>query len=252
METAAEIVAAAEPTKKDLTLESKSESEKKVIRPAKTKEEAVSVRTVTPVLPSYLLADVKEPAIATHVIDTEIIYKDVNFWYSTLLAINHKAASVPQPCYLCSFDSLLYDLSTSDKKSGKITVKAQIDETMHHYADWAGISYKAILAANRAISRRGMKIGEKVIIPLPGKSAEEFSNERLSHHLGIEEDFFNNYKVTGTDTVRVTTGGQIWAHSLENDIPFWLVMKANQQVKNWNVLRPQQVYIPIIAPVSAL
>ena len=96
-----------------------------------------------------------------------------------------------------------------------------------------------------------MKIGQKVTIPLSAVSAEQFTLERLSYHLGLEEDFFNNYTINATDTVMVKTGGQVWEISQDNDIPFWLIMKANPQVKNWNVLRPQQVYIPIIVPVSS-
>ena len=92
METAAEIAAAAEPTEKIITKESKSEPVKTDIsinpakehKPAEIKKEAVSVLTVTPILPLYLLADVKVLAMAKQVVDTEIIYKDINFWYSRI------------------------------------------------------------------------------------------------------------------------------------------------------------------------
>ncbi|MBL8025589.1 MAG: transglycosylase SLT domain-containing protein, partial [Fibrobacteres bacterium] len=204
-----------------------------------------------PPLPAnYLLSEVKPKIVVLQSTDSVLLHREAAFWYSSMLALKEDKPVVDMPCLLCPFDSALYDLSVKKLKNNKITIYAQIDETIHHIADWAGISYKAILAANRSISRKGMKIGQKITIPLDGVSAQQFAIERLSYHLGIEEDFFNNYTVNATDTVMIKTGGQVWEHCLDNDIPFWLIMKANPQVKNWNVLRPQQVYIPVIAPVS--
>ena len=90
----------------------------------------------------------------------------------------------------------------------------------------------------------GLYLGELIRLPLAEDAAQSFLKARIEYHMSIEEDFFNNYEVTGMDTVQVKSGTNVWNLCQENDIPLWLFLKSNPAIKDLRSMRLGAIIMP--------
>jgi membrane-bound lytic murein transglycosylase D len=145
-------------------------------------------------------------------------------------------------CEFCEFNADYYDLDFENETENEVSVKVQIDETLGHFAEWAGISSASIRSLNHISS--SIYLGEVIALPISGQAAEAFRKARIEYHMGIEEDFFNNYEVTGMDTVRVKSGANAWTLCQEADIPLWLFLKSNPDIQDLKAIQLGAILVP--------
>ncbi|MFH0920505.1 MAG: transglycosylase SLT domain-containing protein [Fibrobacterota bacterium] len=161
------------------------------------------------------------------------------FLYPALL----KLATVSErPCGFNEFSADFYKLDFTSQDKRHVTFRVQIDETIGHYAEWAGIPSARIKALNNISNN--VRLGQTISLPLGEEQAEEFLNRRIEQHMSIEEDFFSNFTVTGMDTVAVKKGANVWTLCQENDIPLWLFMKANRLKPDLRITDRDRVLVP--------
>ena len=149
-----------------------------------------------------------------------------DFMYPSLVALSSGTGT--RECEFCEFNADFYVLDFVRKLPRAIVIKVQIDETVGHYAEWAGVPASEIRWLNRISST--IHLGQDIEIPVSGEKAEAFLAQRIEYHMGIEEDFFNNYDVTGMDTLKLKRGATLWSLCLEREMPLWLVIKANPEI----------------------
>ena len=135
-------------------------------------------------------------------------------------------------------------------KIGEITV--DFDETLSHYADWAGVSLSQMRKVNKLRRRSSIAVNRKIKIPFTRTDTENFEEKRQEFHKAIQEDFFSNFSVSKLVVREVEQGETIW--ELCNDmyfIPFWLLSSYNPD-KNIHALAVgESIVIPIIVPVKS-
>jgi len=135
-------------------------------------------------------------------------------------------------------------------KIGEITV--DFDETLSHYAEWAGVSLSQMRKVNNLKRRASIAVNRKIKIPFTRTGTEDFEEKRQEFHKAIQEDFFSNFSVSKLVVREVEQGETIW--ELCNDmyfIPFWLLSSYNPD-KNIHALAVgESIVIPIIVPVKA-
>ncbi|UCD11270.1 MAG: LysM peptidoglycan-binding domain-containing protein [Nitrospinaceae bacterium] len=135
-------------------------------------------------------------------------------------------------------------------KIGEITV--DFDETLSHYADWAGVSLSKMRRINKLRRGASISVNRKIKIPFTRVDPESFEEKRQEFHKAIQEDFFSNYNVSKLVVREVDRGETIW--ELCNDmyfIPFWLLSSYNPD-KNIHALGVgESIVIPIIVPVKS-
>jgi membrane-bound lytic murein transglycosylase D len=149
-----------------------------------------------------------------------------------------------------NFDATLYNLDvTFFPKTGIAHIRAAMDETLAHYADWLETSYSRIRNLNR-MRGRTLKVNQKIKLPADEKSLEQFKIKRLEYHMALEEDFYNRYRVTGVNVTRVKYGQTLWSickrGSGEEEIPFWLFKKYNRHVDIDKIRRNTKIKVPIV------
>ncbi|MBI4383661.1 MAG: LysM peptidoglycan-binding domain-containing protein [Nitrospinae bacterium] len=135
-----------------------------------------------------------------------------------------------------------------DSKVGMITV--DFDETLSHYAEWAGVSVADILRANNLSKDRSIRINQKIRLPFSRRMPSHFEEKRQEYHRAIQEDFYNNFRVGKLSVRNIKKGETIW-EICGNEIPFWLLGNYNSDKDIHSLAEGQTIVIPTIVPVKS-
>lgn len=129
-------------------------------------------------------------------------------------------------------------------------IKASVEETVGHYAEWLKVSRKRIVKMNAKGVSRIIKTGGMVKIPLTRKTASKksFERNRLEYQMGIMEDFFSEYQVDGEKTLTVEKRGSIRDMALGDSAapPLWLVALYNPDKQSKTLKPGDQITAPVI------
>jgi membrane-bound lytic murein transglycosylase D len=143
------------------------------------------------------------------------------------------------------FNPAIYHLDYAYEK-GVLAFQAGTDETISHYAEWAGLSEASLRKLNGIRNPKDFRLGRRIKIPLGEDKAKEFMKRREEYYRAIEEDFYSNYYVSVTEPLPVEKGLNLWSWSQEREIPFWLLQKHNP-AKSLNALHPgDTLNVPVI------
>lgn len=136
-----------------------------------------------------------------------------------------------------------------ERSAGMITV--DFDETLSHYADWAGVTVADILKANKFSPNIKIKINQKLKIPFTNKSPEEFTENRQEFHRAIQEDFYNNYRISRI-VVRPIKKGETLYDICNGTyvVPFWLLSNYNPDKNIGRLSEGQSIVVPSITPLK--
>jgi membrane-bound lytic murein transglycosylase D len=114
------------------------------------------------------------------------------------------------------------------KKLGRRTYQFQIEteETLGHFADWAGIKTQKIRNLNRLRYGRTINFTQKLKISLSEEQYKKFLNERAEYHLSIQEDFYETFEIASVETYTVKRGDNLTEILRELKLPYWLLRKS--------------------------
>lgn len=129
-------------------------------------------------------------------------------------------------------------------------IRASVEETVGHYAEWLKVSRKRIAKMNGKGVSRIIKTGGLVKIPLTRKTASKksFQRNRLEYHMGIIEDFFSEYQVDGEKILTVEKRGSIRDLALGDSAapPLWLVALYNPDKQSKTLRQGDTITAPVI------
>ncbi len=140
-----------------------------------------------------------------------------------------------------------------DHKGQAVGILAvEVEETLGHYAEWAGVRTQAIRRLNALPYGRTLHLHQKVRIPLERTTREAFEEQRYEYHKRLQEDFFAAYRVSELEAYRVRRGDSYWTLCREKfDIPLWLLKHYNADVDLADLRIRQKVMIPLIEKTDA-
>lgn len=150
------------------------------------------------------------------------------------------------------FDASIYGLDVnfaSDNDRAVITIS--INETIGHYADWLGIPTQQIRSVNYMGRSSTIRINQELTIPGDKNTIDQFTRRRLEYHMALEEDFYNQYKVTELKPKVIVRGENLWQIcNSEGEIPLWLLKKYNRHVNLGQLFPNMQLWMPVIEEKS--
>ncbi|NOY78064.1 MAG: transglycosylase SLT domain-containing protein [Calditrichaeota bacterium] len=133
------------------------------------------------------------------------------------------------------------------KHSAPVTgwIRVEPGETLGHYADWLGIPTQRVRRWNGLSYGQYLQIGQRIKLRFEAVSAADFEEKRLEYHRSIEEDFFQNYEIVGTQIHKVRRGENIWylCNSVF-DLPYWLVKSYNGNRNLFQLHPGDEIVIP--------
>ena len=108
------------------------------------------------------------------------------------------------------------------------TIEIQASETLGHYAEWLGIRASRLRKINRMRYRTPVVVGQRIKLYFRIVSMTEFEKQRLEYHQSLQETYFEQYQITGTDKHKVRRGESLWKLAKRRyNIPVWLLRQYN-------------------------
>jgi membrane-bound lytic murein transglycosylase D len=130
-------------------------------------------------------------------------------------------------------------------------LEAEVEETLGHYAEWAGIRASHIRRLNGFPYGRTMRLHQEVKIPLAHVAAAEFESRRYEFHKKLREDFFAVYRVGELRRYRVRPGDSYWSLCREKfELPLWLFQQYNADVDLAALKIGQSLVVPYLESLS--
>jgi len=127
------------------------------------------------------------------------------------------------------------------------TIRVEAAETLGHYADWLQTTPAALRALNKLSMNASVQIGRQLKLDLSHVSAAHFEEQRRNYHQQIQEAFFAQYRIAGSDTHVLKRGESVWELSQKTyNVPVWLLRQYNPDVNLSDVRPGTKLVIPQI------
>jgi membrane-bound lytic murein transglycosylase D len=129
-------------------------------------------------------------------------------------------------------------------------IQVEVEETLGHYAEWAGVRASRIRRLNNLPFGQPLQLHKEIKIPLDAIAAEDFKSRRYDFHKRLQEDFFAAYRVGELQRYRVQPGDSYWTLCREKfDLPLWLLRHYNTGVNLAALKIHQPLTIPAIESI---
>jgi membrane-bound lytic murein transglycosylase D len=90
-------------------------------------------------------------------------------------------------------------------------------------------------------------LGQKIKIVYQNVTKQAFEEQRNEYHTGLQDDFWNNYKVASTRKYTVKPGQSVWTLAYDiHAIPIWLLQQQNPEVDLSKLHAGQSLVIPLV------
>ena len=134
-----------------------------------------------------------------------------------------------------------------DKQQSVGIVRVEVEETLGHYAEWAGVRASRIRRLNNLPFGQPLLLHQKIKIPLDDVAAADFEARRYEFHKRLYEDFFAAYRIGELQRYRVQPGDSYWTLCRDKfDLPMWLLKHYNAGVNLAELRIHQPLTIPAI------
>jgi membrane-bound lytic murein transglycosylase D len=131
------------------------------------------------------------------------------------------------------------------------TVVVQAGETLGHFADWSKVSSTALRTQNKLHKNAMVTLGHKVKLDLSQVSAAQFEAARRDYHRQLQESFFANHRIAGTENYVVKKGESLWIIAQQHsDLPVWLVAQYNPDVDFGEVRPGTTIALPRVEVIN--
>jgi membrane-bound lytic murein transglycosylase D len=126
----------------------------------------------------------------------------------------------------------------------------EVEETLGHYAEWAGVRASRIRRLNQLPFGQSLQLHQQIKIPLDDVAAADFQARRYEFHKRLQEDFFAAYRIGELQRYRVQPGDSYWTLCREKfDLPLWLLKHYNADVNLAALRIHQPLTIPALESV---
>ena len=126
-------------------------------------------------------------------------------------------------------------------------VQVEVEETLGHYAEWAGVRASRIRRLNNLPFGQPLLLHQQIKIPLGVVAAADFEAQRYEFHKRLHEDFFAAYRIGQLQRYRVQPGDSYWTLCRDKfDLPLWLLRHYNAGVNLAALRIHQPLTIPAI------
>ncbi|WP_455196933.1 LysM peptidoglycan-binding domain-containing protein [Kaarinaea lacus] len=142
-------------------------------------------------------------------------------------SLESSSESIGDQAILESQTELLAD--PTDYSVGKNnTIEVQAAETLGHYAEWLQLRASDLRRVNRMRYGKPVVVGKRLKLKFTKVTPAEFEEQRIAYHRALQEEFFEQYQITGSDKHKIRRGQSVWKLSKRTyNIPLWLLRQYN-------------------------
>ena len=127
------------------------------------------------------------------------------------------------------------------------TIEVQAAETLGHYAEWLKLRASRLRHINRMRYGKPVVIGKRIKLDFSRVTPEEFEQQRKEYHRILQEEFFNQFEIAGSEKHVIRRGESIWRLAKgKYNIPIWLLRQYNPDLSISNIKPGTEVTFPRI------
>jgi membrane-bound lytic murein transglycosylase D len=131
------------------------------------------------------------------------------------------------------------------------SIRVEAAETLGYYADWLGLKASDLRSLNRMKPAAPLVIGRRLRLDFSRVAAREFEEKRVSYHRQLQETFFAQFRIVGSEMHVVRQGESIWVLAQSRfNVPVWLLRQYNPDVDLGDVRPGTHLVIPHLEPVQ--
>src|SRR5262249_5304713 len=125
------------------------------------------------------------------------------------------------------------------------TIRVEAAETLGHYADWLEVGASQLRELNKLSRNAAVNIGRTLKLDFSHVTQEQFTAKRVAYHRQLQETFFAQYRIAGSETHVVKAGESIWVLAQKKyNVPIWLLRQYNPDVDMGAVRPGTKLVIP--------
>ena len=127
------------------------------------------------------------------------------------------------------------------------TIEVQAMETLGHYAEWLGIRASRLRAINHLTYGEALPVHSHIRLDFAQVTPEAFEEKRLAYHRGMQEDFFSEWEIAGTEVHKLRRGDSLWVLSHRRfNVPLWLLRQYNPDVDFESPAVGTHITVPVL------
>ena len=108
------------------------------------------------------------------------------------------------------------------------TIEVQAAETLGHYAEWLQLRASDLRRVNRMRYGKPVVIGKHLKLKFTKVTPEEFEEQRVAYHRALQEEFFEQFQISGSEKHKIRRGQSVWKLAKRTyKIPIWLLRQYN-------------------------
>ncbi len=108
------------------------------------------------------------------------------------------------------------------------SIRVEATETLGHYAEWLNITPSRLRTLNKMSRNTPLVLGRRVKLDFDRVERSEFETKRIAYHQELQETFFAQYRIAGSETHKVRSGDSVWILSQKRyNVPIWLLRQYN-------------------------
>lgn len=108
------------------------------------------------------------------------------------------------------------------------TIEVQNMETLGHYAEWLGIRASRLRSLNHLKYDQALPVHSHIKLDFSKVDPATFERSRVEYHRAMQEEFFTEWEISGTETHELRRGDTVWVLSQRRfNVPLWLLQQYN-------------------------
>jgi membrane-bound lytic murein transglycosylase D len=132
------------------------------------------------------------------------------------------------------------------------TVRVEATETLGHYAEWLNVTPSRLRELNKMSRNTPLVLGRRVHLDFERVERADFEAKRVAYHQQLQDAFFAQYRITGSEMHKVRSGDSVWILSQKRyNVPIWLLRQYNPDI-DLEALKPgATIAIPKVEATNA-
>jgi len=127
------------------------------------------------------------------------------------------------------------------------TIEVQAMETLGHYAEWLGLRASRLRSINHLEYGEPLPVHSRLKLDFGRTTPGDFEDQRLDYHKGIQEEFFSEWEISGTESHRLRRGDSLWMLSHRRfNVPLWLLRQYNPDVDFESPTAGTAITVPLL------
>jgi membrane-bound lytic murein transglycosylase D len=111
------------------------------------------------------------------------------------------------------------------------TVRVEATETLGHYAEWLDITPTRLRELNKMSRNTPLVLGRRIRLDFAQVERAAFEAKRVAYHQQLQDAFFAQYRIAGSEVHKVRSGDSIWILSQKRyNVPIWLLRQYNPDI----------------------